>query len=381
MKWQSVDTRKGTRCRVLEGGSGAPLVFFHSAGGLLHDNPFLDRLAQTHHVFAPEWPGYGESTGEELLEDMLDFALHGWDVIDALGLRRPHLVGHSMGGMIAAEMACLAPRDLGKLVLAAPAGVWLDEHPIPDIFALLPFQLAEVLFHDPQRGQMLMTGGADLSDIEALKDFYLASQRRLAMAGNLVLQGRADGVLAAYRATDGKQLWSFDAGTGIMAPPVTYQVDGVQYVSVLAGWGGPDGLGNDPNWGPVKPGFGRILTFTLGGNAAFKPPAFGHKGPPPMPTIKVDASPQLVRQGEQLFGENCAGCHGGKAIAGPLPDLRYASAQTLEGIQAIVLGGARASRGMPSFQKILNADQVKAIQAYIVARAREDAGAAGKSSR
>ncbi|HXU91495.1 MAG TPA: alpha/beta fold hydrolase [Methylomirabilota bacterium] len=186
MKWQSVDTRKGTHCRVLEGGSGAPLVFFHSAGGLLAENPFLERLAQTHHVFAPEWPGYGESTGEERLEDMLDFALHGWDLIDALALRRPHVVGHSMGGMIAAEMACLAPRDLGKLVLAAPAGVWLDEHPIPDIFALLPFQLAELLFHDPQRGQALMTGGADLSDMEALKDFYLASQRRLAMAGKIL---------------------------------------------------------------------------------------------------------------------------------------------------------------------------------------------------
>ena len=186
MKWQRVDTRKGTRCRVLEGGSGAPLVFFHSAGGLLRDNPFLERLAQGYHVLAPEWPGYGESTGEELLEDMLDFALHGWDLIDVLGLRRPHIVGHSMGGMLAAEMACLAPHDVGKLVLAAPAGLWLDEHPIPDIFALLPFQLAEVLFHDPQRGQALLTGGADLSDMEALKEFYIASQRRLAMAGKIL---------------------------------------------------------------------------------------------------------------------------------------------------------------------------------------------------
>ena len=186
MKWHSLDTKKGTRCRILEGGSGAPLVFFHSAGGLLRDNPFLDRLAQRYHVFAPEWPGYGDSTGEELLEDMLDFALHGWDLVDALGLSRPHLVGHSMGGMIAAEMACLAPRELGKLVLAGPAGLWADEHPIPDIFALLPFQLAELLFHDPQKGQALLTGGADLSDMEALRDFYLASQRRLAMAGKIL---------------------------------------------------------------------------------------------------------------------------------------------------------------------------------------------------
>jgi pimeloyl-ACP methyl ester carboxylesterase len=186
MKWEVVATRKGTRCRVLAGGSGAPVVFFHGAGGLLADNPFLDDLARRYHVYAPEWPGYGESAGDELLEDMLDFALHGWDLVDALGLRRPHLVGHSMGGMIAAEMACLAPRDLDKLVLASPAGLWLDAHPIPDIFALLPYQLVEVLFHDPTRGQALLTGGADLSDLEALKEFYLASQRRLAMAGKIL---------------------------------------------------------------------------------------------------------------------------------------------------------------------------------------------------
>jgi pimeloyl-ACP methyl ester carboxylesterase len=186
MKWQVVETKKGTRCRVLEGGSGAPLVFLHGAGGLLRENPFLDQLARSHHVFAPEWPGYGESTGEELLEDMLDFTLHGWDLVEALGLTHPHLVGHSMGGMIAAEMACIAPHDLGKLVLVSPAGLWLDEHPIPDIFALLPYQIAEVLFHDPQQGQALLTGGADLSDMEALKDFYIGSQRRLAMAGKIL---------------------------------------------------------------------------------------------------------------------------------------------------------------------------------------------------
>ena len=186
MKWRSVETRKGTRCRVLEGGSGAPLVFLHGAGGLLAENPFLDRLAQRYRVLAPEWPGYGESTGEELLEDMLDFTLHGWDLVEALDLGRPHLVGHSMGGMIAAEMACVAPREVGKLVLAAPAGLWLDAHPIPDIFALLPFQLTELLFDDPKQGQALLTGGADLADMEALRDFYLASQRRLAVAGKIL---------------------------------------------------------------------------------------------------------------------------------------------------------------------------------------------------
>ncbi len=186
LKAQVVATAKGTRCRVLEGGGGAPVVYFHGAGGLLADNPFLDALAQRYHVWAPEWPGYGESTGDERLEDMLDFALHGWDLVDALGLRQPHVVGHSMGGMIAAEMACLAPRDLAKLVLVAPAGLWMDEHPIPDIFAMLPHEIADVLFENPARGAALLTGGADLSDLEALKDFYVDTQRRLAMAGKIL---------------------------------------------------------------------------------------------------------------------------------------------------------------------------------------------------
>jgi pimeloyl-ACP methyl ester carboxylesterase len=117
---------------------------------------------------------------------MLDFTLHGWDLVDALGLRQPHLLGHSMGGMIAAEMACVAPREVGRLVLVSPAGLWLDAHPIPDIFAMLPGQLAEALFLDPRAGQALLTGGADLSNMDALREFYLASQRRLAMAGKIL---------------------------------------------------------------------------------------------------------------------------------------------------------------------------------------------------
>jgi pimeloyl-ACP methyl ester carboxylesterase len=186
MKARTIETKRGARCRVLEAGSGTPVVFLHSAGGLLADNPFLDQLASRYHVFAPELPGYGESTGEDLLEDMLDFTLHGWDVVSALGLERPHLVGHSMGGMMAAEMAAVAPSDLDRLVLVGAAGLWMDEHPIPDIFSLLPAQLAEALFHDPVAGQALLTGGVDFSNMDALKDFYLVNQRRLAMAGKIL---------------------------------------------------------------------------------------------------------------------------------------------------------------------------------------------------
>ena len=187
MTSERVVTKRGVSVRVLVAGSGTPVVFLHGVSGFLSDDPFLDRLASRYRVYAPELPGYGESAGDELLEDMLDFALHGWDVVAALGLERPHLVGHSVGGMIAAEMAAIAPNDVGKLVLVGAAGLWLPEHPIPDLFSyFLPQDYARVLFHDADAGQAMLTGGFDFSGVEALAEFYIANSRRMATAGKLL---------------------------------------------------------------------------------------------------------------------------------------------------------------------------------------------------
>lgn len=186
MNVNTIETRKGIRSQVLEAGQGAPLLYLHGAGGLLPQEPLLEKLAETYHVYAPVWPGYGAEPGEDLIEDMLDFALHGWDVADALGLERPHLAGHSMGGMIAAEMAVLSPRTVNKLVLISAAGLWLDEHPIPDIFAILPFKLADLLFADPQKGEAMLTGGADFSNQDALRNFMVGNARRLGTAGKIL---------------------------------------------------------------------------------------------------------------------------------------------------------------------------------------------------
>lgn len=187
MRERQLETRRGIAFTLREAGRGPALLFLHGAGGLQPEEPALEALAERFHVLAPEWPGYGEQETEGALEDMLDFALHGWDVVDALGLDAPpHLMGHSMGGMIAAEMACLDPKGLGRLVLVCPAGLWLDEHPIPDLFAMLPFQLAERLFHDPSRGERLLTGGLDFSDMGALQDFLVRNARRLGTAGKIL---------------------------------------------------------------------------------------------------------------------------------------------------------------------------------------------------
>ena len=186
MKEHAIETRKGIACTVRVGGEGPPLLYLHGTGGLYAEEPVLEGLADSFQVFAPEWPGYGEQETEGQIEDMLDFALHGWDVVDALGLDEPHLVGHSMGGMIAAEMACLNPKALGRLALICPAGLWIDEHPIPDLFSMLPFELAQALFHDPKVGEQVLTQGLDFSDMNALQSFLVGNARRLGTAGKIL---------------------------------------------------------------------------------------------------------------------------------------------------------------------------------------------------
>jgi pimeloyl-ACP methyl ester carboxylesterase len=149
-----------SKIRVIEAGDGPPLVFLHGAGGLVEDSPFLAMLARRWHVFAPLLPG--------------------------LGLSRPMLVGHSMGGMIAAEMAAVAPHDVERLGLIAPAGLWLDDHPIPDLFAKLPHELPGLLFHDPALGERLMAPGGDLDDPKFLEAFLIRNARQLTMASKLL---------------------------------------------------------------------------------------------------------------------------------------------------------------------------------------------------
>ncbi len=249
----------------------------------------------------------------------------------------------------------------------ANLGLELYDGPLNAKLASMPAPTGELLAWDP------------VAQRAAWKATYPVAEGGgvLATAGNLVFQGRADGILAAYRATDGKQLWQFDAGTGIMAPPVTYTLAGVQYLSVMAGWGGAAGLFNDPGAGKVKPGYGRILTFALNGTATLNAPAYGHTEPP-TPAITVNASAPTIHQGGLLFNRECAPCHGINAVAGPVPDLRYATKGVHDKFEAIVLGGALASLGMPSFKKILTPAQVRSIQAYILSRAAESTKQAPK---
>ena len=133
-----IELRDGRfKIRVLQAGSGDPLLYLHGAAGLFWD-PLLDALAANHHVIAPEHPGAGDSLGLEHVEDLWDLVLYYNTLLDSFGVERATLVGHSFGGMVAAEIAATSPHRVDKLVLIAPIGLWRDDHPVPDISGVPP---------------------------------------------------------------------------------------------------------------------------------------------------------------------------------------------------------------------------------------------------
>jgi pimeloyl-ACP methyl ester carboxylesterase len=133
---------------VLEAGEGPSLLFLHGAGGIPTWDGALPHLSRAFHVYAPLLPGFGRSTGLEHLEDQWDLFLHGFDVMEALGLEHPYVVGESMGGWLAAEMAALRPKEIGRLALTSPVGLWRDDAPVVDMFGHMTHELVPYLFHD-----------------------------------------------------------------------------------------------------------------------------------------------------------------------------------------------------------------------------------------
>ncbi|HTW14803.1 MAG TPA: alpha/beta fold hydrolase [Nocardioides sp.] len=135
---------------LLRGGAGEPVLFLHAAGGAGAWLPFHAQLAGAgFEVIAPDHPGFGQSDDFPEVEAIDDLVYHYLDVLDGLGLDRPHVVGASFGGWIAAEVAVHSPHLIGSLTLLSAAGLRLPDHPVADVFLMSPAKLASALFHDP----------------------------------------------------------------------------------------------------------------------------------------------------------------------------------------------------------------------------------------
>jgi alcohol dehydrogenase (cytochrome c)/quinohemoprotein ethanol dehydrogenase len=183
----------------------------------------------------------------------------------------------------------------------------------------------------------------------------------LATAGNLVLHGNSEGEFAAYSADKGAKLWSFDAQSGAMAGPMSYALDGEQYVAVVVGWGGQE------------KNISRILVFKRGAKSALpepRPVVERVLDPPPF-----SGTPEQLAKGSALYGRYCFVCHGPGAVGGvsESPDLRFSGALgSAEAIKLILIDGALKHNGMVSFAAALSPDDAEAIRQYVIKRANDD---------
>ena len=202
----------------------------------------------------------------------------------------------------------------------------------------------------------------------------------LTTAGNLVFQGRYDGVFFAYDATTGAEVWAYDLGLGISAPPITYKLNGRQYIALLVGYGGGYTMGFTPGLPDEGWAYGvhtrRLVAFALDGDTPLpaQPPPYV---PEPLvyPDFSVDEA--LAMRGARLYGTYCAICHGGGAVANAMAtDLRASGIPLVSTAFAqVVREGTRVNHAMPPFAA-LEDEELEAIRHYIRAVAHRDAGGA-----
>jgi pimeloyl-ACP methyl ester carboxylesterase len=241
-----VQTHVG-KVQVRRGGAGEPVVYLHSATGEGEAMLLLDELATTYDVVAPMFPGFGESEGIEQIDDMEDAVFHLLDLFDQLGLNAPAVVGLSLGGWMAAELATRYPDRVSSLVLVNPAGLYIQGAEIKDIFGRTPDVMALDLFADQNQPMaQMMHAMADLQpesvSFEMIKPFYqtMAATARLAWdpylhdpklrkrlhritAPTLVVRGAQDTLIPAAHAeayaaeVPGAQLVEVDGAAHLLA--------------------------------------------------------------------------------------------------------------------------------------------------------------------
>jgi quinohemoprotein ethanol dehydrogenase len=196
------------------------------------------------------------------------------------------------------------------------------------------------------------------------RGFYSGSGL-LSTAGNLVFQGDLAGNFNAFTADTGSEVWAYPVQGGIMASPITYALDGEQYIAVAQGWGGESSLPFGAISGPLNMvNISRLLVFKRGATGV-------------LPVIETDeqflpahelaiSAADRVENGRQLYNQYCAVCHGGNAISGGIvPDLRYRIAERDPAWQSIVMGGALAVNGMPAWDLYLSPEEAEIIKSYV----------------
>ena len=197
----------------------------------------------------------------------------------------------------------------------------------------------------------------------------------LSTRGNLVFQGNRNQEFAAYNAQTGEKVWNADVQTGIVAAPMTFEMEGEQYVALVAGWGGvlPLLLGELAHTDKGKvPNRSRVLIYKLNGEAELP---LAQDFAPVIDPPRQFANAADIDNGRVVYARYCSGCHGDTAVAGgPIPDIRTTYAlHDSDGWNEIVLKGALVDRGMVSFEDALSEKEVENVRAYVIDRATKSA--------
>jgi pimeloyl-ACP methyl ester carboxylesterase len=228
-------TVAGATIRLFRGGTGQPLVFLHGAGGHTGWMGFLEALATRFAVFAPEHPGFGQSDDPPWLDEIADLAYFHLELLKALRLDRVHLMGTSLGGWVAAEMAVRNTARLASLTLVGAVGITADGEPIPDIFRMPDDENLRRFYADQERAARRL---ADLAKADM----------------NLVAKNRATVMRLAYR----PRFHNPDLAEWL------HRID----VPTLLLWGAEDGL--------VPPQFGEAYRSLILGSRLVVLPQAGH---------------------------------------------------------------------------------------------------------
>ncbi|MFT4937548.1 MAG: quinohemoprotein ethanol dehydrogenase [Paraglaciecola sp.] len=196
----------------------------------------------------------------------------------------------------------------------------------------------------------------------------------LSTSGGLVFQGTADAHFAAYDALTGKRKWRFYTQTGVVAAPITYQLDGEQFVAIAAGWGGGYVLfagGVFPTGSKAK--VGRVMVFKLGADGVLPAVPETDFVSPVIPAL-LDVSDEIVAKGKRNYANNCMTCHGHQAYSsGLIPNLRFSAVTAnKQAWNSVVAGGALAEQGMPNFGEVFDDETIEAIRAYVIFEANSD---------
>jgi pimeloyl-ACP methyl ester carboxylesterase len=208
-------TVAGIELELIDRGSGAPTLFLHGAGGVRADDPFVGLLARQRRVIAPSHPGFGKSALPDWLDSVDDIAHVHLELLDRLSLRQVDLIGASVGGWIAAEMATKAPERFDHLVLIGPVGVktgQVDRLDVPDVFATAQDKLQRLLYHDPEKFRpdfkalsddevMVMARNRETLALIAWEPYMhnpkLKHRLHRVSAPTLFLRGESDGLVSA----------------------------------------------------------------------------------------------------------------------------------------------------------------------------------------